>query len=335
MSIVATASKETTDSKVGLTFKEMKGKKIITGISPESIFADSDIKVGLALVSVNGILASMVSPAELVTIMKASESEITVKCEDAGYVSATVSKPDRDCRLGIGVIEREGQIYITSIAKDGLFGDTDLEEGMRIISVNKQPLAGLSSMDAVARFKGAPDQLVVLAEDPGYTVVTVTKESPDAKCGITVKNMDGQIVVTNVNPEGLFAETELKTGMKVVRVNKKETVGLMTVDAMKLFRQAKSEVTVIAEYIGYVGCTVYKESKEAKVGIKLKNKDRDIIVSSIGEGSLFENTCLKEGMKILTVNKNEVTGLSPFQAIEFFKQAEGAVSVFAQEYSDE
>jgi len=335
--VVATATKETPTSKVGLSLKVIKGKKIITGISEDSIFynSDTDLQVGYELLGINGINLANLDVPDVVAILKAAESEVTLQAQQTpGYVSASVMKPSRDCKLGIGVIEREGQIYITSIAPDGLFGGSDLVEGYRVVTVNRQPLAGLSSMDAVARFKGAPSALTVLAEDPGYITVTVTKDTPGAKCGINVKNVDGTILVTNINPTGLFADTELKAGMKIVRVNKKEAAGLATTDAMKLFKQAKGEVTVTAEYVGYVGVTVYKEKKDAKVGIKVKEKDGNIYVSSIGEDSLFAGTDLKVGMKILTVNKNEVTGLTPFEAIDFFKSAEGVVQVFAEEFEE-
>lgn len=120
-------------------------------------------------------------------------------------------------------------------------------------------------------------------------------------------------------------------GMKVVRVNKKEASTLSTADALKLFKTAKFEVTVVAEYVGFVGVTINKESQDTKVGIKLKEKDGSIYVSSISETSLFADTDLKVGMKLVSVNKHDCNGLSPFEAIEYFKAAEGDVTVFAQE----
>jgi len=329
--ITAVVKKETPDSKVGITVKEMKGVIIVTGIAPTSLFAATDLKVGHKIISVNGILAEKITAMDIVMMLKAAESELTVVAGDAGYCSAVVTKPDPDCKLGIGVIERDGQIYITSIAQDGLFGGTDLKEGYRVVSVNKQPCKGLSSMEAVALFKGAETDLTVLAEDPGYTKAVVYKESPTQKCGIQVKNMGGSVYITNINPTGLFANTDLKQGMKVVRVNKKEASQLSTADALKLFKTAKSEVTVVAEYVGFVGVTGTKETKDSKVGIKLKEKGGQIYISSISPESLFADTDLKVGMKLVSVNKHDCAGLNPFEAIEYFKAAEGTVTVFAQE----
>ena len=329
--LTAIAQKETPDSKVGITVKEMKGKIIVTGINPLSIFAETGLKVGHQVVSINGILASKITAMDVVMMLKAAESELTVVAGNAGYVSAAVSKPDPDCKLGIGVIERDGHIYITSIAEDGLFGGTDLMEGYRVLSVNKKACKGLSSMEAVALFKGAEEDLVVLAEDPGYIKAVVHKTSPTQKCGIQVKNMGGAVYITSINPDGLFANTDIKTGMKVVRVNKKEASTLGTAEALKLFKTAKSEVTVVAEYVGFVGVSVYKDSPDSKVGIKLKEKGGHIYVSSIGPESLFADTDLKVGMRLVSVNKHDCAGLNPFEAIEFFKSADGVVSVFAQE----
>ena len=329
--VTAVVVKETPESKVGITLKDMKGKIIITGISPASIFAGTELKVGHQVFSVNGILASKVSAMDVVMMLKAAESELKIVAGHGGFVSATVSKPDPDCKLGIGVIERDGQIYITSIAEDGLFGGTDLQEGYRVVSVNKKACKGLSSMEAVALFKSAEEDLVVMAEDPGYVKAVVQKTSPTQKCGIQVKNMGGSVYITNINPNGLFADTELKTGMKVVRVNKKEASTLSTADALKLFKTAKSEVTVVAEYVGFVGVTVYKDSPDSKVGIKLKSKDGQIFISSISPESLFADTDIKVGMKLVSVNKHDCAGLTPFEAIEFFKASDGAITVFAQE----
>lgn len=329
--ITAVVVKETPDSKVGITVKEMKGNIIVTGISPTSLFYDTDLKVGLKIISVNGILAEKITAMDVVMMLKAAESELTVVAGFAGYYSANVSKPDPDCKLGIGVIDREGQIYITSIADDGLFGGTDLKEGYRVVSVNKQSCKGLSSMEAVALFKGAETDLVVMAEDPGYLKAVVHKSSPSQKCGIQVKNMGGSVYITNINPNGLFADTDIKTGMKVVRVNKKEASQLSTADALKLFKTAKSEVTVVAEYVGFVGVTVTKETQDTKVGIKLKERGGQIYISSISPESLFADSDIKVGMRLVSVNKHDCAGLSPFEAIEYFKAAEGDVTVFAQE----
>jgi len=80
-----------------------------------------------------------------------------------------------------------------------------------------------------------------------FANVTVTKSSPDCKLGITLGKRDGFVSITNISEDGLFANTDLKTGMKVLAVNgQKLTVNMTTTEVITFMKSAESSVTIRA-----------------------------------------------------------------------------------------
>eukprot|EP00588_Corethron_pennatum_P007208 CAMPEP_0194298586 /NCGR_PEP_ID=MMETSP0169-20130528/60247_1 /TAXON_ID=218684 /ORGANISM="Corethron pennatum, Strain L29A3" /LENGTH=1563 /DNA_ID=CAMNT_0039048591 /DNA_START=207 /DNA_END=4898 /DNA_ORIENTATION=+ len=81
--VVATATKETKASKIGISVCSLTESDglIISKISETSIFADSQLKPGLLLVSVNGISVADMNANEAVKIMKGAEGKLTIEAE--------------------------------------------------------------------------------------------------------------------------------------------------------------------------------------------------------------------------------------------------------------
>jgi len=333
MVVTATVYRRSLDDALGLSLRQMGDSGIvITSKSPGGLFADSDLKVGMALRSINGLLCDEnLTAKEAIGMLKTIQGDLTVTAENVGYVSAHVVKTESPS-IGMGVKTRDGQLYITTIVENGLFANTDLKVGMQVVTVNKKPCAGLKLKEAVALFKNTEDQeLLVLAKDPGYITVRVEKENVDAKCGIGLKEMDGNIYISYISKDGLFADTELEIGLKAVRVNNREMKGKTALEALEAFKSAPRTVTVFAERAGFYTITVVKEHEDDKVGIKLRAKGENIYVSSIAEDNVFAKTALEEGFRIISVNERPCRGLSPIEAIQFFAEAGQYVTVFAED----
>lgn len=80
-----------------------------------------------------------------------------------------------------------------------------------------------------------------------FANTTVTKPSPDCKLGITLGKRDGFVTITNISKDGLFADTDLKVGMKVLAVNgQKLTVDMSTTEVVTLMKTAERSVTIRA-----------------------------------------------------------------------------------------
>ena len=330
--VSATVFRESFQTRLGLALRQVDGRIMITGIDKGSLFAGTDLKVGTALVSINGLLCPTMSCHEAVGILNRVQGDLTVTAEHVGYVSATVTKTESPT-IGMAVKSRGAKLYITAIGRDGLFANTDLKVGMQVVSVNKQHCGGLRTKEAVALFMDTSQtELVVLAKDPGYIAVRVTKERADTPCGVSIKEMNGDIYVSHIDPEGIFGDTDLTIGLKLVRVNHREFHHGTTVEeALEILQRATGTFTLYAEQAGYYHVTVRKETPMSRVGIKLKSQDDNIFVSRLTCDSLFAPTDLKAGFRIISVNGNFCRGLAPMQAIQFFIDAPRVVTVFAED----
>jgi len=78
--------------------------------------------------------------------------------------------------------------------------------------------------------------------------------------------------------------------------------------------------------------TVYKQTKEQKCGISFQRETLydPIVISRIRPDGLFASSALAVGMQVLRVNEIPVDHMSSSEAIQLIKDAEGRVSVAAE-----
>jgi C-terminal processing protease CtpA/Prc len=325
-----TVKKESPDTKIGIGIKSINGHLIMSSIAEDGLFAGTALKVAQKLVSVNAKYCDELTKQEAIQLFKDAESNITVVTEDVGLISVTVEKESVDTKLGIAMADINDYIVITNITEDSPFQGTDLVPGLRLLCINNTLCKGLGKAEAVDVFKQITGSVTIIAEKVGYITAVAVKQSPEDKIGIGLKDMSGMIIVSSIAENSLFANTELKVGHRVMTINKMSVMGMDKYQAIKLFQTADSTITVMAEDVGLVGASVVKPSVDAKVGIGLKEKDGDLIISSIYDSGLFTSTELKEDMKLVSVNRRSVKGLSKEDAIKLFKEADGEVNVIAQ-----
>lgn len=75
--------------------------------------------------------------------------------------------------------------------------------------------------------------------------------------------------------------------------------------------------------------TITKQSKNQSIGIGLKETDYGLTISSINSEGPLSQTCLKTGMKLLTINSIDVRGLSSKEAVKILKDVEGKLALSA------
>lgn len=177
-------------------------------------------------------------------------------------VKVVVNKPDPQSIVGLSIGDKavttkgaDGKtatIQIPVISKvdpDGLCAGTFLEVGQRILTINGIACRGKDDTYAMLRM-GVGD-LTLLAGPRTLVAATVTKATKDTKVGFSIvkkEDDDKVVVVTKVNPDGLFAKTNLKVGMIIHSVLDHEEVGNLHLDDIKaLLADAVGSVTVLAE----------------------------------------------------------------------------------------
>jgi C-terminal processing protease CtpA/Prc len=316
-------------TKVGIGLKEIDGNIIISSLSKEGLFHGTAIKPGQRLVSVGKTDVEGMNKNEAIALFKKAIGSVTVVTDDIGLVAVSVHKDTPTTKLGIGLNTVNGVMVFSGISADGLFANTELKEGMRLVSVNNALVEGMTKAEAIDLFKKASGDIFVLAEDVGFATITVTKDSPSAKVGIGLKDMFKSVVISSISADGLFSNSGLKIGHKVVSVNKVNCLGMDKRAVINLFKEAESTLMVMIEDIGLIGATVNKTGPETKVGIGLKDVNGDVYISSIYEGGLFAKTDLKEDLKLVSVNRTNVAGMSKNDAIKLFKEAQGEITVMA------
>jgi len=95
-------------------------------------------------------------------------------------------------------------------------------------------------------------QLSVLSDESlgGGSFAAVFKETKETRCGIGMSNTkNGMLVISRIEEDGLFADTNLQVGMKVNYINGECVRGWTGDEAAQLIREKEGQVTINSEDI--------------------------------------------------------------------------------------
>lgn len=329
--VAAKVTKPTADTKVGIGLRSIDNCIVVSSVADDSLFVGSPLKPGLRVLQVNKTDMYGLTRTQAIAPFKEAVGTLSVLADDIGLIAAKVTKESASSKVGIGLREMAGHIVISSIADDSLFANSDLMPGLRLVCVDNVLCKGLSKMDAINLFKEAEGSITVLAERVGLLTSSAIKDSVDAKVGIGLKTIKGYNVISSISPTSIFADTPMAVGHRLVSVNKTSCMGMTKTEAIKLFKEAVGKITVMTEEVGLLSAKVTKNAKSDKVGIGLKEKGGNVVISCIYDAGLFAKTDLTEELRLLTVNDKSVAGMSRDEAIALFREAEGDITVLAED----
>ena len=140
---------------------------------------------------------------------------------------AVIDKPDSTSELGITIGEKtllDGRQIpvIVDIASGGLCANTELEVGMRLLSVDGIGCRGVDDATAMLQeAKGGAEVTILASPSWHIAFATVTKATKDTKVGLVLRRKEnGMVVIKHLAPDGLFTQTGvLKEGMRVCTIN--------------------------------------------------------------------------------------------------------------------
>jgi hypothetical protein len=172
---------------------------------------------------------------------------------------------------------------------------------------------------------------------PKLVTVTVTKPTRDTMTGLGVVDKPGSYgktvpVINSIKEGSLCAGTSLEEGMHLYSINGVPCKGRD--DATAMMKVSEGSITIKAGPAGLVWATVVKPSVDAKVGLHMerhKNSQKIVVTSVKG---LFATTELKDGMTILQINDQDVSGKDMNVVLSMISEAEGKVSILAQAPQD-
>ena len=293
--------------------------------------------------------------------MAAEEPEIAVDEDEPEEITTTFTKESRDTPVGI-VIKihpsgKKGPI-VTKIKEDSIIAASELAVDMNLTSINGISFDGMSLDQAIGLFKRAVGEVEVKAfpKPPPFTVIA-KKETMADKVGLGfAQDKTGAIVISSISETSIFADTRLKKFNKVLSVNGFEVDGMKKEDAIFLIRNAMGVITLVVEKYEpefdtkpvvkkissaestpqVVTVTAVKETKASKVGVGFaQDKNGNIVISNIAATSIFAGTELKKYMKVVSVDGTSVDGMSKEDAISLLREAEGEVTIVAEQYVPE
>ncbi|CAB9507347.1 expressed unknown protein [Seminavis robusta] len=295
-SVKVAATKPSQDAPVGIHLRQSGNEIVIDSISGHSIFQGSALRSGMVLLSINGCECAGMTPDFANILLQTSSADVNIVAKDNSshrasssnnnssngkIISVTATKASRDSRVGIAMRRKDGVGFcVDSIAPTSIFANTELQQGMKVLTINGVSIQqSMSSQQVLSLLVNAESKVTIVAEKAdnngaaamrnsstsnnhhgsnhnsvnnhhGNNVsVTVTKPTPSSRVGISIKRYDGiGFVVESIAPGSLFEPTELKKGMKVLSINGVPIqLSMQSEEVLVLLTSAPTNVTIVAE----------------------------------------------------------------------------------------
>jgi hypothetical protein len=259
---------------------------VVGRVSPDGLFADaSHVLPGMLIESMNGLdIRQGFSPSLALGFLK------RVK----GHVTLTLAKPPvEDKEVTVTRIQRQGAtnsglgmflnsfhhkqetlLKIVTIDSDSIFADSELEEGMTLLTINGLTLDGFTASEATGlaqRIKGEISLTAVrmramptsdaagnedddTSKDSSATnglsqkvTVQVHKTGAKPEVGLALETQNGRMVITKIDPSGLLAGSDLESGMELLSVNNVLCQSLSARMVRSMMQRFSGDLHIVAE----------------------------------------------------------------------------------------
>lgn len=132
-------------------------------------------------------------------------------------ITGSVLKDTKDSLVGIAFSQEpsDAPLAIKYIYQGGLFDSTDLVPGLKVVRINDIDVSGKSAKEAAELIKQLEGIVSVTADG---VRATVEKPAKSSKVGISLTNKSKFVIISRINPQGLFASSGLRVGQRVVSI---------------------------------------------------------------------------------------------------------------------
>lgn len=153
--ISVTFQKPTMETRIGISFINPTGDELtISKISRQTLLTESPLKAGCIIHSMNGIPCLRYSPVQFADFLRSLTGTIRLVAEDRlggpSYAEAMVFKPTPRAVLGLSFSRDIGSLSLSSVQRDGLFANSIVNTGDKVIAINKIPCEHMQPIEAVA-----------------------------------------------------------------------------------------------------------------------------------------------------------------------------------------
>ena len=287
---------------------------LIKSIDKSSVFFGTGLRVGMELVSVNGIdctVASGASAKSIMTLLQDLEgSPITLLAQQARHLlpgslfTVTLTKEAVTDKLGVGLgLGEESNMTTVKTIKDGSLASlTTLEIGMFVLSINNKNCAN-DQMVASQIIAESVGPVVFLVQTPGpktydmdasqMVTATICKTNKLDKVGCTLVKQGDDIVIGKLFHNTLAHFTDLKVGMKLHKINNMDCVKLGLVEAQKLMTGTNLELLAEKPQLApghFVAAAITCADSLGMSIAQTSDRSMPYIISKISDGGLVAQT---------------------------------------------
>jgi C-terminal processing protease CtpA/Prc len=314
---------------------EKSGAIFISDIDKNGPFADSKLRVGMELVSINNIRPHCLADARALLDKACEFLCLTIlakhgcRAPPGTLVVATVTKEQANQTLGILMgMNEEQKVVIKRIQDGSLISKTKLEPGMIIHSVGNIPTRGRHNSEVSRIMAGIERHVTILAEAPAPNgqcptrartvaslfVATFYKRLQNMNVGLKLTRKNGRMVIASLEEGGLGAATGLQVGMSVLKVNNEDCTTMPVEEATSLYTEVDGIVTILAHQeppIRQLVTASFVKTKDSKVGIRLRAFKGSVAITYIVKDTLAASTDLLGGMIFRSINNVDCVGKQP------------------------
>ena len=322
--VVGKAMKPSKSSRIGITLTlDDMGAIIIKKIEEDSLLANTDLKVGLEVIAVNGKDITGMQPSDVTGVLRAADAgEISITA--TGAKEKKFEKPASASPEAAPVVEKVAPEPPPETApeppQETAPEPPQAESGPEVITPTK-----IKSLIVGDLVESEPNRTTVVG--------TTNKVSKEEKVGIRFasKSTGGPVVIHSITKGGAFDGSELKAGYEVVSINGTSMAGKSHTDAVSMIKETVGEVTVTTSApANLVTATVVKETQNTRMGIGIERLGSTFTVQTITEGGLFAKTDLKVGNEIISMNGVYPGGMTVKEAVSMLRSAgPGEVTIVA------
>jgi C-terminal processing protease CtpA/Prc len=292
--------KTTRGTKLGIALISVNG---ILQISkpPTNLLADSSLQVGDEVVSLNGISCASWTSNQAADHLVGIIGLVSIVVEDPNgdpnQKEAIVFKDRPQDELGIAFQnDTDGRLRIEKIFPRGLLGsDCPLRTDDHVISINAIPCCEINSDLARSMVIESPGKVTIVAS-------TMHHETAISNGSVIEGVSSGQEANA---PHATMAEviTDEEWGTATDETNANPA---------------------------FISVMLFKSSRQTRLGIRLINTDGILQVSSILSDGILASSPLKEGFIILSINSRQCKGWEVSRALNVLKEAQGKLNIVTQ-----
>jgi C-terminal processing protease CtpA/Prc len=185
-------------------------------------------------------------------------------------ITGWVLKDTKDSLVGIAFSQDTpgAPLTIKYIYKGGLFDSTDLVPGLKVVSINDVLVTGKSAEEVAELMKQLDGKVSVTAEGVRASVEKPTK---DSKVGISLSDENGVVIISVINPLGLFASSGLRVGQRVVSING-YVCPPSAASAVTIVQEA-SKLTIVAASVAVEDCVTVSDYDDSSSNVVIREED--------------------------------------------------------------